>query len=108
MDRLLARLERRFGKYAVEHLTWILVGGMSIVLLISFTRPALVPEMMLDTRQVMRGQVWRLVTYLFIQRSLQPIDALFGIYWMYLMGTNLEQEWGAFKFNAYYVVGILG
>jgi membrane associated rhomboid family serine protease len=107
MDRLLARLERRFGKYAIEHLTWLLVGGAAIVLVIAYTRPALLEMLMLDTRLVAHGQVWRLVTYIFMPRSMQLIDALFGLYWLWLMGTNLEQEWGPFKFNAYWFIGMV-
>lgn len=109
MDRLLSRLERRFGKYAVEHLTWVIVGGMGLVFALSFVRPQIVPLLALDFDRVMHGQVWRLFTYMLIPPTdLDPIWSLVAVYWVWLMGTNLEQEWGAFKMNAFYVVGMIG
>jgi membrane associated rhomboid family serine protease len=108
MDRFLARLERRLGKYAIEHLTWVIVGGMAAVFLIAYTRPSFIEMLTLDLSRVAHGQVWRLFTYIFIPRSLDLFWVFFSLYWLWLMGTNLENEWGAFKFNAYYFVGMLG
>jgi membrane associated rhomboid family serine protease len=108
MDRLLARLERRFGKYAVENLTFVIVGGMGAVFLVSMVQPDFERLLVLDLDAVKHGQVWRLFTYLFLPRSHSNLWILFMLYWVWLIGSNLEAEWGAFKFNAYYVLGMLG
>jgi membrane associated rhomboid family serine protease len=108
MERLLARLERRFGRYAIENLTTFIVGGQAIVFLLMMTRPSFVYALMLDPRAVARGEVWRLVTYLFIPTSSSMVWVLFALYWVWLVGTNLEHEWGPFKFNAYYLLGMIG
>jgi membrane associated rhomboid family serine protease len=57
---------------------------------------------------VMQGEVWRLVTFLFIPQVSSPFWLLFTLYFYYMIGNTLEQEWGAFRFNAYYLVGVLG
>jgi hypothetical protein len=108
MDRLLSRLERRFGRFAIEHLTWVVVGGMAAVFTIAYVRPQFLELIYLNIPRVMHGEVWRLFTFIFVPETLRPMWVLFSLYWLWLMGTNLESEWGAFKFNAYYGIGVLG
>jgi hypothetical protein len=108
MDRLLARLERRFGRYAIENLTNYIVGGMAIVFLLTMSRQAFVAALTLSPHAIARGEVWRLVTYLFIPTSGSTYWILFSLYWVWWIGATLEAQWGAFKLNAYYLVGMLG
>ncbi|CAN5214754.1 hypothetical protein BH09MYX1_BH09MYX1_46400 [soil metagenome] len=108
MEKLLARLERRFGGFAIPNLTWIIVGGMVVSFILSFGKPQFLDLLTLDVVQVRHGQVWRLVTYLFLPPSLSPIWVIFAIYWFWMIGTNLESEWGPFKFNLFYLLGMLG
>jgi membrane associated rhomboid family serine protease len=108
MDRFLARLERRFGKLAIENLPTFIVGGMGIVFLLSMARPEFLALLDLDTRAVAHGQVWRLVTYLFIPQATSLFWILFSLYWVYWIGSSLEAEWGSFKLNVYYLIGMLG
>jgi hypothetical protein len=58
--------------------------------------------------------VWRLVTFLFLplpSGSWIPLPPwllmLLTLYFTWWVGSSLEQHWGAFKFNAYYLVGAL-
>src|SRR5690606_18266515 len=37
-----------------------------------------------------------------------PFWIIFTLYFYYMIGTSLEHEWGAFKFNVYYFIGVLG
>ncbi len=108
MDRLLARLERRLGKYAVENVPFLIVGGMAAVYVLCMARPEFEGLLTLDLGMVRHGQVWRLVTYLFIPTSHSILWILFELYWVWLIGSNLDAEWGAFKFNVYYLVGMIG
>jgi len=108
MERLLARLERRLGRFAVEHLILYVVAGMAIVWVLSLSRPYAVGRLMLDIDAVRRGQVWRLVTFLFIPQGSSPLWVLVGLYFTWWVGSSLEQHWGAFKFDAYYFLGVIG
>ena len=108
MDRILARLERRFGRFAIGNLTTFIVLGMAIVFMMSMVRPDVIERLALDMRAVRRGEVWRLVTYLFIPRSLSFFWILFTLGWVWMLGNGLEGQWGAFKFNVYYLLGMLG
>src|SRR5689334_5158773 len=106
MERLLARLERRFGRFAFHGLTYALVVAQAVVFVLELTNPGFAQLLALDRDKVMAGQVWRLVTYLFIPPSQSPIWVLFALYWLYLMGTNLESHWGAFKYQFFWLIGM--
>jgi membrane associated rhomboid family serine protease len=108
MDRFLARLDRRFGRYAIENLPMYIVGGMGIVFLLAYARPQFLSLLTLDTYAIAHGQVWRLVTYLFIPPDMTLWWILFTLYWVWMVGSNLEAEWGAFKLNVYYLIGMFG
>jgi hypothetical protein len=107
MERLLARLERRFGRHAIPNLIMYIVGGMAIVWVLSTLRPAFVGRLWLDMRAVRRGEVWRLVTFLFIPPTWSPIWILVNLYFTWWVGSSLEEKWGAFKFDAYYFTGVV-
>jgi len=107
---LLNRLERHLGRFALPNLSLYLVIGqvlfLGLALLTGFDleRIALLPN------AVREGEVWRLITYLF----LPPVAVLtmtgalflaFSLYMFYLMGSALEHYWGEFHFNAYVFIG---
>jgi hypothetical protein len=49
------------------------------------------------------------VTYLFVPPPwASGIWFLFDMYFLWMIGSNLESEWGAFKLNVYYGIGMLG
>lgn len=107
MDRLLARLERKLGRFAIERFPTFIVGGMALVFFLTYTKPELYNQLTLDPSRVL-SQPWRLITYFFLPTSDSPIWLLFTLYWTWLVGSNLEGEWGAFKLNVYYLLGGLG
>jgi hypothetical protein len=108
MDRLLARLERTIGRYAIPHLMMFIVGGTALVWVLSLAHPDVLQRIALDMGAVRRGEVWRLVTFLFMPIGTSPIWILVNLYFAWWVGSTLEGSWGAFKFNAFYLVGTLG
>jgi hypothetical protein len=108
VERFLAKLERKYGKYAIEHLTYVIVGGMALVFVLSMARPSFLEVLALDLDRVRHGEVWRLVTYLFLPTSTSIFWILFALWWVWIIGTNLETEWGPLKFNLFYLFGMLG
>ncbi len=45
------------------------------------------------------------MTFLFSPPSWEPIWIFVNLYFAWWIGSSLEQNWGAFKFNAYYLLG---
>lgn len=108
--KLLNRLERKFGRYAIRNLMSIIIGGNAAVFFVTLASPqtSIVGKIALIPQLVLRGEVWRLITFIFIPPTFSLLWALFVFYFYYLVGTSLESEWGSFKFNVYYLVGIVG
>ena len=115
MDRLLARLERRIGRYAIPNLIFYVVAGMGMVWLLSMTRPEVLSRIDLDMDAV-RARAGVAARHVPVpplpSGSWIPLPPwllmLLTLYFTWWVGSSLEQHWGTFKFNAYYLVGALG
>jgi hypothetical protein len=109
MERLLARLERRIGKLAIPRLPFVIAVTSAIVYALGMLRPMFMFQLLLIPQLVIAGQVWRVITWVFVP---PPSGNVFwtaiAILFYLSLGNSLEQEWGAFKLNVYYFVGIIG
>ncbi|GAA0181588.1 hypothetical protein SH2C18_41020 [Clostridium sediminicola] len=107
----LNKLERKYGRYAIKNLMMYIVGLNAFTFLLMFMVPggsSVVSKLALHPAYVLRGEVWRLVTFIFIPFTSNLIFIIFALYFYYLIGTTLEHQWGSFKFNMYYLIGMLG
>ncbi len=107
--KLLNKLERRFGRYAVHNLMKYIIGLYGIGLVIGTLSPYMYNMYFsLDFNMILKGQVWRLVTFIIPPISLSGILlTAITVYVYYLIGNSLERTWGAFKLNMYFLSGIL-
>lgn len=101
------KLERKYGRHAIKHLIQYIVIANAITYVVLLAAPLLRSRLMLVPAQVLQGEVWRLVTFLFIPPNSSPIFIFFALYIIYMYGTGLEQYWGSFKFNMYYFIGVI-
>src|SRR5258707_380862 len=108
MERLLARLDRRIGRYAIPNLMTYIVVGMGILWLLSTSRPEALDRLELDPYALRRGELWRLPTFVLIPPPSSPVLLMVNLFFMWWVGSSLEQHWGAFKFNVYYFTGVAG
>lgn len=105
----LNKLERRFGHLAIKGLIRYIIAlnALVYVLMMGPTR-GIVSALYLDPRLVMQGEIWRLVTFIFIPPASTPLFIFFVLYFYYMIGTALEEYWGSFRFNLYYLIGMIG
>lgn len=107
--KFLYKIERKYGKYAIKNLMMYIIGLYIIgwfiqILNVNFYYDVLA----LDVAKVLHGEVWRLVTFIIMPPSdSSAIFMIFTLYLYYVLGTNLERVWGAFRFNLYFFMGIL-
>jgi hypothetical protein len=106
--KLLNKLERKFGRYAIPNLMKYIVILFVFGLVTGMMPNNLAGFLALDFDLVKRGQVWRLITFVIPTGSAGNI-LLFAIstYFYYIIGNALEQSWGAFRFNLYFLSGIV-
>ena len=111
-NRINFDLERKLRRYAISDLMKYIVIGQGIVFALLYIWPTLgyrLYSLITLTRAgLMRGQIWRLVTFVFVPPPSSPIFILFALYFYYMIGIGLENQWGNVKFNLYYLVGMLG
>ena len=60
----------------------------------------------MDPQAVLRGEIWRLVTYVLIPTGGDFLIILTFIFY-YWLGESMERLWGSTKFTVYYVSGML-
>jgi hypothetical protein len=108
LNRWLASVERRFARYTFANLTYPLVGIMGLVFVLLLTNPGFEQALVLDRAAILRGQVWRLITFVFLPPSSSPVWILFALWGLYTMGTMLEQTWGTFRYQTFWLLGWLG
>lgn len=104
-------LERRLRRYTIADLMKYIVIGQGLVYILMFVWPSLgnvlYSSIVLTRGALLRGQIWRLLTFVFVPPTSSPIFALFALYFYYMIGTALERRWGKVKFNLYYLVGMV-
>lgn len=106
----LDKMERKYHKLAIPNLMTTIVAGMALVFVcdLLFPRANLMYYLYFSPHLVLQGQIWRLITFIFIPPDSSLLFIVFALYFYYFIGNNLEHEWGSFKFTVYYLVGILG
>lgn len=114
MRKWLNMLERRLYKYNIPPIMKYIVfamGGVFVVDLLTSmstaysSRVSLINYLTLNIPLVLRGQVWRLVTWLFVPQQSSMLWLLLSLYFYYMIGTALENRWGVRRFLIYYVIG---
>ncbi|MBE6022465.1 MAG: hypothetical protein E7231_04415 [Cellulosilyticum sp.] len=105
----LNKLERKFGKFAIPNLMLYIMMGQAIVLFFTMITQSynLVDLIYFNPLLIMRGQIWRLISFVFIPNTFSPIFFLFAAFLYYSIGSSLERSWGEFKFNLYYLLGMV-
>ncbi len=109
MNRLLDRLSYKFRRICIPNLMLYLVIAMAGVYIVELFVPnvSLISYMIFDRELIFAGQWWRVITWILIPPSSSIIFIIFSLYFYYLIGLGLEHSWGSFKFNLYYLVGII-
>ena len=72
-----------------------------------FTGVPYINYLTLEPYYILRGQVWRLISWVLIPPDTSIIWALIMFMLYYQLGSVLEQTWGAFRFNVYIFGGML-
>lgn len=106
--RLLSRLEHRFGRFAIPHLTLLIMVGQGAAFLLGNVDPEFLERLQLVPNEVInKGDYWRLLTFVFYPFTTSPLWFFFAMLIFHLMGTALEQTWGAFRYNIFLLIGYL-
>ena len=108
--KFLDKLESKFGRFAIRELILYIIFLNFFVFILYFMDKSgiFLSKLFLDPELIMKGEVWRLISFIFIPPTTSYIWIIFVLYFYYLIGSGLEHEWGSFKFNIYYFLGMFG
>ncbi len=105
VDRFCAR-HPRFG--ISNLMRYIVIGTAAIFLLRMFlTDVSALDFLNFNLNALLRGEVWRIVSFIFVPNTARPFMLLVELYFYYWIGSTLERQWGTAKFNLYYFSGVL-
>ena len=103
----LNKLERKIGRYAVPNLIIWLIGAYTIGYVFGTVSPGILSYLTLSPYHILHGQIWRLVTWVFMPTESNLIFLLIMALFYYQLGMALERTWGTFRFNVYIFGGMI-
>lgn len=112
-NSFLDKLDRKFGRYALKNLMTVIVIGTGIVWLLSMlvysrTGVNIAAWLYFDKAAILKGEVWRVISFVFVPETYNPFTFALSLYFYWLIGNSLENTWGSFKFDLFYLCGVVG
>ena len=87
---------------------YICIGSAVMYLMTQFTGNYLLYNLLcFDRTLILRGQVWRLFTYALTFYNQNLLMEAIGLLCYFSLGRAIENRWGTFRFNLFYLSGIV-
>ena len=104
--KIINKLERKFGRFGIPHLTNYILVCYVIGYLLSMTKTSLISYLYLEPGLILQGQIWRLITWVLVPPGMSNILFVLIMFY-YSLGTTLERTWGTFRYTLYIFSGLL-
>jgi len=106
IDRLLDRFCYNHPRLGIPNLMLMIsIGNVIVLLLDIFSNYTFSMMLRFIPGAIFRGQIWRLVTFIFVPVNENLLWFVFSVLLYYSIGTSLERTWGTTKFTVYYLLG---
>ena len=110
-------LRRRFERFCFRHrdkgipdlMLYICLGSGIVTFASLMNGGAFLYEFLcFDKAAILQGQVWRLVSWLLTEQlGSNPLLSVVFLYFFYRLGSAVEHSIGTFKFNLFYLSGVI-
>ena len=116
MQQWLERFCRKHPRLGIPGLMkYIVIGNILVFILDMFGLGGVYAASNLlsfSSSSILHGEVWRIVTFVFVpyiagRRMADFFWLAVMLYFYYFIGTTLEREWGTTKFTVFYVFGVI-
>lgn len=107
--KFIDKLERKFGRFGIPNLTIYMIVCYVIGYALMVVNPGILNWLSLEPAYILRGQVWRLVTWVLYPPSTSGVlwFAIAVLFFYYPIGTSLERTIGTFKYTLYILSGVI-
>lgn len=108
ISRWLSRFSYKHPKFAVPNLMKYIVFGNVLVWVMDLVSSGTFSQLLsFVPAYILSGQVWRLVTFVFVPDTYSPIWFVLSCFIYYFLGTQLENIWGSARFTLFYLLGVI-
>ena len=111
------RINRKIDEFCYQHpgfgipnlMKIIVIGTVVVYLLYLLTgyNASSIQFLTFNLNSLLHGEIWRLVTFIFVPTNFSPFWLLISLFFYYFIGSTLEREWGTAKFTLYYFSGVV-
>ena len=113
-------ISRWLDRFCISHpnfgipnlMKYIAIGNVAVFLMDIATRGTASLYLSFFPQAVLHGQIWRIVTFIFVPMHSFSPNNLFSLLWFamgtlfyYYIGNALERQWGTARFNVFYLLG---
>jgi hypothetical protein len=102
--RLIDRFCYKHPNFGIPNLMRYLTIANVAFWILGAANSTLLSYLSFDAALILRGQVWRLLTFMLYPPSMGML-AFLVFYFYYWMGSTLERYWGTPQFNVYILIG---
>ena len=92
--------------FGIPNLMRYIVIANAVFWLMGAVNPVLMNYLLFNPALILRGQIWRLVSFVFIPPS-TGVLAFIAFYFYYWIGSTLENQWGTGQFTIYFFTGVI-
>lgn len=103
---MIDRLERLLSRFAIPGLIRYVVALNALVFILVRLNPDYAQVLALDRTAILNGEVWRVVSWIFLPQTTSFFWIFFYLMFTWWLGDLLEGSWGVFRLNAYYFLGM--
>lgn len=112
----LNNLHKRFDRFCFRNrnkgipnlMLYISIGSAIVYLMTEMAgNPILYQLLYFDRARILQGEVWRLFTYALTYSGGNLIYTAIGLLCYFSLGQAMENRWGTFRFNLFYLCGIV-
>lgn len=97
---------RRHPNFGIANLMKYITIANVVFWVLGAVNPVLMSYLTFNPALILRGQVWRLVTFALYPPS-TGLLAFIAFYFYYMIGSTLERYWGTAQFNVYFFSGLV-
>lgn len=105
--KLFNKWEYKYGRFGIPNLTVYIIVCYVIGYVLELTGSGILNYLTLEPAYILRGQVWRLVTWVLVPPDSLDIFTIIMLMFYYSLGTTLERTWGTFRYTVYILSGLV-